>query len=113
MSNRGMKKWAPYSSLIEQSSCLEKMRYEKNKIEKPKIAREEAEKINKILQNYHGQEVTIKYFYNGYIYELKTVINSINKNAKTLIVPAGKIPFSEIVDLIDKDYLSDFDNFIS
>ena len=31
MSDRGMKKWAPFSSLIEQSTCLEEMRYQKNK----------------------------------------------------------------------------------
>ena len=37
MSDRGMKKWAPFSSLIEQSTCLEEMRYQKNKIEKPLI----------------------------------------------------------------------------
>ena len=55
MSDRGMKKWAPFSSLIEQSTCLEKMRFEKNKIEKPKISNERAEKINAILSNYKGE----------------------------------------------------------
>ncbi len=113
MSDRGMKKWAPFSSLIEQSLCLEKMRYEKNKIEKPKIAREEAEKINRILASYHGQELTIKYYYNGYIYKIKTTIVSINKNAKTLSLKEGKIPFSEILDIIDNEYNDNIDNFIS
>ena len=35
MSDRGMKKWAPFASLIEQSEFLEQMHYEKNKIAIP------------------------------------------------------------------------------
>ena len=61
MSDRGMKKWAPFSSLIEQSTCLEEMRYQKNKIEKPLISIEKAREINEILTNYHGQELLITY----------------------------------------------------
>ena len=45
MSDRGMKKFAPYASLIEQNDYLERMRYEKNKIEKPKLSSEKAEEI--------------------------------------------------------------------
>ena len=52
MSDRGMKKWAPFSSLIEQSTCLEEMRYQKNKIEKPLISIEKAREINEILTNF-------------------------------------------------------------
>ena len=58
-----MKKWAPFASLIEQSTCLEKMRYERNKIEKPKISSDKAREINMILANYHGEDLKIKYFY--------------------------------------------------
>ena len=84
MSDRGMKKWAPFSSLIEQSICLEEMKFAKNKVEKPKISNEIAEKINSILVSYNGQEVTITYYYDGYIYKLKTVIKSINTYNKKL-----------------------------
>ena len=31
MNDRGMVKWMPYQSLVEQSSFLARMRYEKNK----------------------------------------------------------------------------------
>ena len=56
MSDRGMKKWAPYKSLIEQDVYLNKMKKEKEKISKPIISSEEAENINEILTNYHGEE---------------------------------------------------------
>lgn len=101
MSDRGMKKWAPFSSLIEQSICIEKMKYEKNKIEKPQISNEKAEEINRILSNYHGQTVTIKYFYDGYLYKISTIIQQIDINEKSIITPKGKIPFKEIIDLSD------------
>ena len=52
-SDRGMKKYAPFASLIEQSICLNEMRYKKNKIYKPKIVNERTDKINKILVNYN------------------------------------------------------------
>lgn len=99
MSGRGMKKWAPYASLIEQSTCLEKMRYEKNKIEKPKISSEEAEEINAILCSYNKDEVIITYFYDGYIYKLTTIIKRIDILNKTLILDTGKIPFSALIKI--------------
>ena len=62
MSDRGMKKWAPFSSLIEQSSVLNEMFYEKNKKAKPQISSERASKINQILSNYGGEKIKIKYY---------------------------------------------------
>ena len=37
MSDRGMMKWAPYRSLVEQSEFLEQMRYQKNKKDRPTL----------------------------------------------------------------------------
>lgn len=99
MSDRGMKKWAPYSSLIEQSSVLEQMFYEKNKVSKPSISNERAEKINRIFMNYRGQELDIKYFYDGYVYILKTRLKRIDATNKKIILEEGSIPFSEIIDV--------------
>lgn len=99
MSDRGMKKWAPYSSLIEQSSVLERMFYEKNKTSKPSISSERAEKINHIFMNYQGQELDIKYFYDGYVYVLKTRLKRIDITNKKVILEEGSIPFSEIIDV--------------
>lgn len=102
MSDRGMKKWAPFSSLIEQSTCLDKMRYEKNKIDKPLISNEQAEKINNILINYQGQYVEIKYFYDGYLYTITTKIKRIDKEFKKLILENGKLDFKDIIDMESK-----------
>lgn len=101
MSERGMKKWAPFSSLIEQSTCLEKMRYERNKIDKPSISNDRANKINEILRNYHGQEIKIKYYYDGYLFEIKTTIIKIESTQRALVTSKGIIPLSNIIDVID------------
>ena len=99
MSDRGMKKWAPFSSLIEQSVVLEKMYYEKNKKAKPSISQERAMKINQILSNYSGQDVKITYYYDGYIYELISKIKRIDSLNRKIILEDGNIPFSELIDL--------------
>lgn len=108
MSDRGMKKWAPFASLIEQSVCLEEMRYKKNKTEKPKISNERAEKINSILANYQKEEVTITYFYDGYLYDVTGVIQRIDSSKRVLRINDGNIPFSEIID-IKSDLINEFD----
>ena len=99
MSDRGMKKWAPFSSLIEQSSLLEEMYYEKHKSAKPSISNERAEKINRIFMNYQGQELNIKYFYDGYTYTITARIKKIDSTNRKVILEEGSIPFSEIIDV--------------
>ena len=57
MSDRGMVKWMPYQSLVEQTSFLARMRYEKNKKPRPHISSDRAREINEILVTYEGEEV--------------------------------------------------------
>ena len=78
MSDRGMKKFAPFASLIEQDSFLEHMRYEKGKREKPKISNEKAEEINEILTNYQGESLLFFYYFDGYIYKVESKILKID-----------------------------------
>lgn len=101
MSDRGMKKWAPYSSLIEQATCLEKMRYERNKVEKPKIANDQAEKFNYILKSYHGQILRIRFWHDGYFYIIEKPIKRIDLENKKLIFDNGKLPFNLIIEIED------------
>ncbi len=76
MSDRGMKKWAPYKSLVEQTPSLEGTYKDNRKIERPKISQDVAEEINEILVNYHNQDLKIRFFKRGHIYE---VISSLKK----------------------------------
>jgi len=100
MSDRGMKKWAPFSSLIEQATCLEQMKYQRNKIEKPILSDDQKEKIEYVLQTYKkGQTVKIKFYNDGYLYEIKTQIKRIDLENRCLILTNGKLRFENIIDI--------------
>ena len=100
MSDRGMKKWAPFSSLIEQATCLKQMRYERNKIDKPVLSDDQMEKINYVLQSYkRGQTVKIKFYNDGYLYVIETQIKRIDLENRCLILQEGKLRFENLIDI--------------
>lgn len=100
MSDRGMKKWAPFSSLIEQATCLEEMKYQRNKIEKPILSDDQKEKIEYVLQTYKkGQTVKIKFYNDGYLYFVETQIKRIDTENRLLVLVNGKLKFENIIDI--------------
>ena len=100
MSERGMKKWAPYKSLIEQESYLNKLHDNNQKVEKPHISSDEAELINEILVNYRGEELLITYWRNGKINTMPAVLKKIDPlNKKIVLQDRRTIYFSEIINL--------------
>ena len=95
-----MKKWAPFSSLIEQATCLEEMKYQRNKIAKPVLTEDQIEKINFVLQSYKkGQIVNIKFYNDGYLYIVSTLIKRIDLKNRKLILEKGKLDFSNLIDI--------------
>ena len=95
-----MKKWAPFSSLIEQATCLEEMKYQRNKIAKPILTEDQVEKINFVLQSYKkGQIVNIKFYNDGYLYIVSTSIKRIDLENRKLILEKGKLDFSNLIDI--------------
>ena len=100
MSDRGMKKWAPYKSLIEQEKYLNKVSDDNKKIEKPQISSDEAELINEILINYHGEELLITYWRNNKINTISAILKKIDaENKKIVLQDRRTIYFSEIIKL--------------
>ena len=86
MSDRGMKKWAPYKTLREQWDTLDSIDEEKKLVEKPKISNEEAEEINDKLVNYHGEELEFYYYKKGRILIEKSTIKKIDAYNRKLIL---------------------------
>ena len=100
MSGRGMKKWAPYKSLKEQWTVLDDVHEKEKRIEKPTISSEEAEEINDLLVNYHGQEVEISFYRNGMIKNEVSIIKKIDAFEKKIYLVNRKvISFKEIVGI--------------
>ena len=100
--DRGMKKWAPYKSLIEQEASLKKLRYQKNKKEKPKIFTERAEEINSILSFYNNETLAIKFYEDGYLYWLEGKLDKIDPTFKYLEINKKQIAFKDIIEIIKK-----------
>lgn len=86
-----MKKWAPYKSLKEQWSTLDNVHVDNRKIEKPTISNEEAEEINELLVNYHGQEVIISFYRNGNIIDEVGFIKKIDTFEKKIYMTNRKV----------------------
>ena len=104
MSGRGIKAWAPYKSLKEQWSTLDDVHEQEEKVEKPTISSEEAEEINELLVNYHGQEVIIEYYRNGKIVKEESTIRKIDSFEKKIYLTNRKvINFKELVSLANKE----------
>ena len=100
MSERGMKKWAPYKSLNEQENYLNKLHQNQNKVERPKISSDEAENINEILVNYHGEELIITYWRNDKINTVSSILKKIDPINKKIVLPERKtIHFNELISL--------------
>ncbi len=99
MSDRGMKKWAPYRALVEQLPALEKMERKTKVISKPIILEDKQEEINEILMNYHHQVLKITFYKQGFIYEVRDTIKKIDTYEKKLVLSQGKI--IKLFDLID------------
>lgn len=98
MKERGMAKWAPYKSLIEQEDFMSTMYRKKNAIEKPLISSDKAEEINAIFSSYRGQEVAISFFLAGAIKESRGPIKRIDSFYRFIEINGIRIPFSSIVD---------------
>ena len=100
MSERGMKKWAPYKSLIEQEKYLKKASNDNRKQVRPTLSSDEAELINEILVNYHGEELIISYWRNEKINTMSTTLKKIDEINKKIILPDRKtILFAELINL--------------
>ena len=98
MSDRGIKKWAPYKSLNEQEDYLKKLQKEQNKETRPKISSDEAEEINEILVNYHGEELIISYWRNDKTNTVSSILIKIDPTNKKIVLPDRKtIYFHEFI----------------
>ena len=98
--DRGMKKWAPYKSLIEQEKYLKKAHQDNEVIARPVISSDEAEEINEILVNYYGEELEVSYWRNDKINTISTILVKIDPVNKKIVLPERKtIHFNELISL--------------
>lgn len=99
MSDRGMKKWRPFSSLEEQKPSLQQMKYQKGKCPKPKISSDQAEKIDAFLRDFKGRVFLITYYEDGYVLTLEEAIKKVSCQDCTIKTETKVIAFSNLINL--------------
>ena len=100
MSDRGMKKWNAYKSLPEHDPAIRGTMNERYKIPRPIISSEEAEIINEILVNYHGELLDVEYYRNEELHNLTDTIKKIDTYSRKITFTGGtKILLNELTGL--------------
>ena len=100
MSDRGMKKWNAYKSLPEHDPAIRGTMDERYKVPRPVISSEEAEMINDILVNYHGELLDIEYYRNNELYNVTDTIQKIDAYSRRITLTSGlKISLNELTGL--------------
>lgn len=100
MSDRGIKKWAPYKALIEQEPAIVSMNKVRSKVDKPILSEDQMEAINEILVNYQGEELIATIYKNGELITKEIIIKKIDPyERKIFLVERGSISLSDLVGL--------------
>ena len=100
MSDRGIKKWNAYKSLPEHDPAIRGTMNEKYKVPRPVISNEEAEIINEILVNYHGELLDIEYYRNNELNNVTDTIKKIDTYSRKIQLTSGmRISLNEITGL--------------
>lgn len=103
MNDRGIIKWAPFSSVINGNILLKESHEEKSRIIKPTLSEEQIQELeDKILEKYNNKTlVTIFFYKNEHIYILKGIISKINTATKEITINNQKVIFfSNIIRII-------------
>ena len=102
MNDRGMIKWQPFNSVIATNYVLQELNEQKKKVNLPILSEEEKLNIeNKLISAYYTKElVTITYYCNGYIKQIKNTIMKLNPLKKEIIfIDSFKLNFSQILKI--------------
>ena len=96
---RGMVKYAPYQSLVEQGKVLAKMRQDRLRAPKRTLSNNAAEDINEILINYHSEPIALLFWRNGFFYEERGVIQKIDAQNHRVQINGMFVGFNEFQSL--------------
>ena len=97
--DRGMMKWAPYQSLIEQGKYLAELRERRSRVPRPLISSDRAEEINYVLVNYESGLVKAKYWRDGHTHEFVDSIKKIDETSKRVYFSTRSIDFKDLLNL--------------
>lgn len=98
MSERGMKKWAPFSSLSEQENFLQKMIQYHKREQEPILSEDQIADIEYILNNYADSKLRI-YYFDGRIRYVEGYINKIDSYNNIIYLNDSQIRINKIKEI--------------
>jgi hypothetical protein len=84
MSDRGMKKWAPYASLIEQKGTIRRMKQSRSHTPKPLLSSDRAQELNEMILMSLGKTILVQWYEEGHINECTTVVTKLDLDQKIM-----------------------------
>lgn len=100
--NRNKIKWMPFNSVVNTQDMLKQTARTSKKCSMPTLSEEQTNALEqKIIFSYYAKkEVTIKYFQNGYIHNIKTSIKKIDDINHLIILNSNTtLFFNQIITL--------------
>ena len=101
--NRNQIKWQPFSAIIPSGDLIQEVLNDKRKKRMPILSEDQKQELQeKMLEFYNNKEnITIKFFHDGYFYEIKGKITHIDSfKHKIVINNSLSIYFSQIIDFL-------------
>lgn len=95
-SDRGMVKYMPYKSLVEQGSALARAFHEQHRVEKRILLEDEAEELNRTLTQYNGEAVTVVYWRDGALLRESGIIDAIDGQRRCLWINEQRVLFNDL-----------------
>lgn len=101
--DRGVIKWMPFNSIVEEQKLIEQLVKDKNKITKPNLSQEQIQKNEeKLIEAFYEKiRVTIEYFQAGYLLKTTSKILKIDTISQKIYLEKQQILFfKQIIKII-------------
>lgn len=101
MNDRGMIKWQPFNSVINNKTILNSILKEKAKVKKPIISEEEIDELeHKLIEAYYMKsKIDITYYKNETLLHVKGTIKKIDQVYKMIYLENTKLLFNQIITI--------------
>jgi hypothetical protein len=99
MSDRGMKKWAPYASLIEQGSYVRRIKNQHRMMKRPHLASDQANQIEHVLTSPITNPYQVTYFRDGLIHHAILSIKRLDVLEKRVIFDTDIISYLDLLNI--------------
>lgn len=99
--DRGMIKWQPFDSVIPSKQIVNEILKQKSRIKIPNLSDEQKKIIEDklILAYYENEEITLDFYYQGKIIQIKETIKKIDSTYRKIYFKNNVLLFDQIIKI--------------